>query len=260
MIDYVEIGMLLGLAAARDQRTVGDADNLAWHDDLNTAGISYDDAKAAITRFYAVEMAGVEPDERRRVTTPDVINLAKKIRNARLENFLYEPPPGDSDPHYLARRRSQISDVVDGRQASLAIMPPMEGGPAPEVLAKLAGIGVHPDLFEDGAEEEAPDKAPSVKRPGPFGVACPTCHVPIGRPCRAPSRNGKPGREKPPHNARKVLATGGQLTDPAAEQAEIERRRAASALRLQQLAEFERTQAGPEIHDIEIVEPEGDAA
>ncbi|MFZ3473139.1 hypothetical protein ACODT3_10605 [Streptomyces sp. 4.24] len=234
MIDYEAIGMLLGLAAARDQRTVGDADNLAWHDDLNTAGISYDDARAAITRFYAVEMAGLEPDERRRVTTPDVISLAKKIRNARLENFLYEPPPGDDDPNYLTRRRGQISDIVEGRRTPLTALPPMAGGPDPKVAAAIEGA-----FRTIPAPDKEPGDTPTVKRAGPLGVACPTCRAAIGRPCRAPSRNDKPGRERAAHSARTTVATGGQLTDPAAEQAEIERRRAASALRLQQLTDLE---------------------
>ncbi|PBO24035.1 hypothetical protein CLM85_12610, partial [Streptomyces albidoflavus] len=80
MISYEEVGALLGLAAARDQRIAGEADVLAWHADLNAASINYADADAALTRFYAVEMAGLEPDKRRRVTTPDVIAIARKIR------------------------------------------------------------------------------------------------------------------------------------------------------------------------------------
>lgn len=248
-IDLEETSEVLALAAARDQRTVGEADILAWHADLNAGRVTRNDAVAALTRFYAVEMAGLEPDERRRVTTPDVISLARKIRNERLENFLYEPPSGDSDPQYLARLRGQIAEVMDGRRTPLAALPPMEGGPAPKVLALLAGIGEMPDMGDDKPAETSP-----VKRPGPLGVRCPTCQAAIGRPCRAPERNGKQGREKAPHNARRVLATGGQLTDPAVEQAEIARRRAASALRLQQFAEFEGTQAEADIPDAEIVE------
>ncbi|MCX4778125.1 zinc finger domain-containing protein [Streptomyces sp. NBC_01264] len=230
MIDYEGIGMLLGLAAARDQRTVGDADNLAWHADLNTAGITYAGAEEAITRFY-VDQATLPVDERRRITTPDVISLARKIRTERLKNFTYEPPPGDHDPHYLARRRDQILSIADGRVPAPLDQPALTGDPGPQFAALLAGVG------RDVPDEEA---APNpVKRRGPLGVACPSCGSAIGRPCRAPSRNGNKGRERAPHSARETVSAGGQLSDPAAMQAEADRRRAASALRLQQLADLE---------------------
>lgn len=229
MISFEAAGQLLGLAAARDQRTVGDADILAWHSDLNASGISYGDADAALTRFYAVEMASLEPDERRRVTTPDIISLARKIRTERLANFIYEPPAGDEDPLYLERLRGQLTATADGVRPALTERPALDGGPNAQLEAVLAGIGRQvPDA------EKAP---PPVKRAGPLGVPCPKCRAAVGRPCRLPSRGDNPGRERAPHPARTTVATGGQLTDPAVEQAEIERRRAISIRRLEELAD-----------------------
>lgn len=216
-ISFEEIGLILALAAARDQRTVGDADGLAWHSDLNAAGVTYADADAALTRFYSIEMARLEPEHRRRVTTPDVIGIARKIRTERLANFIYEPPPGDSDPLYLDRLRGQIAAVADGGRPALTELPAIAGPPHASVARAIAG-----------AFQSVPGADPAVaevKRPGPLGAVCPKCKAPVGRPCRFGS-----GKERPAHPAR-VLASGGEvpgLADGATDATEIERRKAAS--------------------------------
>lgn len=229
MITFEEAGRLLGLAAARDQRTVGDADILAWHSDLNAAGIAYTDAEAALTRFYAVEMAGLEPDARRRVTTPDVISIARKIRNERLANFVYVPPDGDEDPNYLARLRGQLTQVASGDRPALTERPALEGGPHKSVMNELAKIG---RAVPDEPGKETPDEVAEVRRPGPIGIACPVCQAAIGRPCRV-EVGGKRRELRTPHAARVRVASGGpaELESPA----EIERRRAASAASLARL-------------------------
>ncbi|MGW6531411.1 zinc finger domain-containing protein [Streptomyces venezuelae] len=219
MITFEEAGRLLGLAAARDQRIVGDADILAWHSDLNAAGVSYQDAEAALTRFYAVEMAGLEPEDRRRVTTPDVIGIARKIRNERLANFVYEPPPGDDDPHYLARLRGQLEATANGRRSAPSEQLALEGGPHPDVARALAAVGQSVPDEDEGTN--------SVRRPGPLGIECPKCTAAIGRPCRTPG-----GKERAPHPARK-----GETSNPEEERAEMERRRAASAASLRRREE-----------------------
>lgn len=222
-ITFEEVGLILALAAARDQRTVGDADGLAWHSDLNAAGVTFNDASAALTRFYSVEMAGLEPDERRRVTTPDVISIARKIRNERLANFIYEPPPGDQDPHYLRNLRRQVSAVADGREPALVERPAIEGGPAPALAKVLIGIGRE---VPGDDEEPAVEK---VRRAGPLGVICPKCRAPIGRRCRVPGRNDQPGKERATaHPARAAVARGESLPDPAEQAREIDRRREVS--------------------------------
>jgi hypothetical protein len=222
VITYEEAGRLLALAAARDQRTVGDADVLAWHADFNAAGLSYADADAALTRFYAVEMASLKTEDRRRVTTPDVISIARKIRSERLANFVYDPPPGDDDPNYLARLRGQLEATATGRRPALTELPALEGGPHPTVAKALAGIG---QGVPDG--ETADSQVDSVRRSGPLGNVCPKCSAAIGRPCRTPG-----GKERAPHPARK-----GETSDPQQEQAEMERRRTASAATLRRIAD-----------------------
>jgi hypothetical protein len=45
-----EIALLLGAVAARDRRTIGEADVLAWHEDLGDLG--FDEARAAVSRHF----------------------------------------------------------------------------------------------------------------------------------------------------------------------------------------------------------------
>lgn len=138
-ITVAEISMLLGLAAARDQRTVGDADILAWHSDLNAAHITYKTAAEALTRYYAVEQPRLPAEHRFRVTVTDLIAVARKMRAERLDNFQYEPGPDDDDARaYLRRRRQQLAEVASGeRPAQL----PAVGTPSPELNVLLGGVG-----------------------------------------------------------------------------------------------------------------------
>lgn len=223
MITFEEAGRLLALAAARDQRTVGDADVLAWHSDLNTASVSYTDAEAALAGFY-VEQARLQPRDRFRATTPDVIAAARRIREQRLANFVYEPDGDETTAQYLTRRRIQITAVADGRIPAGG-PPPLAGGPHPDVAKALAGVG---RVVADRDPAEA-----TVARPGPLGVRCPKCSAAIGRSCRRPARGDRLGKECDPHPARARVAAGepGELEDPA----EIARRRAVSAAKLAEL-------------------------
>lgn len=206
MITYPQAGELLALAAARDQRTVGDADVLAWAEDLNAAGITYDDASAAIRAFYQ-EMATREPRDRFRATPVDLISIARRQRRERLANFRYEPPPADTETprEYLARLRGQIAAVADGRREPAALRPALPVGDA-DVAPVLELVG-----------RPVPDE---IRPASPMSVQCPACGARIGQHCRS-------GRSKPrivPHGARKRAADGAPPEDPA----EIERRRAAS--------------------------------
>lgn len=175
-ITFEEVGMLLALAAARDQRTTGDADGLAWHADLNAAGITFGDGQAALTRFYSHHMARLRPEDRRRITTPDVISIARKLRAERLENFVYEGDPDETPAQYLARLRAQIEATASGRLHPIGDQPALEGGPHPKVAGALADIG-----REVPAEDNPVD---SVRRAGPLGIDCPACKAPVGQPCR----------------------------------------------------------------------------
>lgn len=60
-----EVAVLLGLAAARDQRTVGDADVLAWHEDIGD--LDFADARAALGRHYRESTDRIMPAHVRRL-------------------------------------------------------------------------------------------------------------------------------------------------------------------------------------------------
>jgi hypothetical protein len=54
-----EIALLLGAIAGRDQRTIGDADVLAWHEDLGD--LDFQDARAAVSRHFRETAARIMP-------------------------------------------------------------------------------------------------------------------------------------------------------------------------------------------------------
>lgn len=226
-INAAEVGDVLGLAAARDQRTVGDGDILAWYDDLNAAGVTFQDARQALTRFY-VQQASIPVDKRFRATTPDVIELARKIRRERVANFIYEPPAElETGAQFRSRYRAQLDAVGSGRVPAPTSRPMLEGGPAPELVPMLRGL--LQAVPEDDGDETAESRAPRRVSVGAMTVQCPRpeCQARIGRQCIFPS--GKP-RTKP-HPARLLVAEGGTW-NPGAERDEEARRKAASAAAL----------------------------
>lgn len=61
-----EVAVLLGLAAARDQRTVGETDVLAWHEDVGD--LDFADAREALRRHYRESTDRIMPAHVRRLT------------------------------------------------------------------------------------------------------------------------------------------------------------------------------------------------
>ncbi|MFE6903823.1 hypothetical protein ACFVFJ_44580 [Streptomyces sp. NPDC057717] len=203
MIDYEETGKLLALAAARDQRTVGDADVLAWFADLNAANLSYATVVDALTRFYQ-EMASRKPEDRFRATAVDLIDISRRTRTDRLANFTYEPPAADSDPHYLQRLRGQITATASGHAPAPPNRPAVEPGHHNRMKELLSGIS----RPVDDEDDDATDDVPTVRRPGPLGVACPNCRAAVGRPCKTPALKERAPRQRAPHSARRAAAKG----------------------------------------------------
>jgi hypothetical protein len=174
----------------------------AWHDVL--ADFALADARAA-----AAAVARKQPF----VSPAEIISEIRKQRDERAADF---QGPGlsaeipDADPDdvqaYLSALRGMRTRAADGL-----------GMRRRPVAALLAGVG-----------HEIPSEVAAVKRPGPLGKECPNCGAAIGRPCRTPG-----GAERAPHAARSGNS------DPEAEQAEMERRKAASARHLARAAEEE---------------------
>jgi hypothetical protein len=157
--------------------------------------------------FDACQEAAANVGRRQPFVSPaEIIAEIRKQRDDRAADF---QGPGlsaeipDADPDdvqaYLSALRGLRTRAADGLE--------MKARPVAELVA---GIG-----------RKIPGEVAAVKRPGPLGAECPKCKAAIGRPCRTPG-----GSERAPHSAR-----AGD-TDPVAEQAETERRKAASARRL----------------------------
>lgn len=210
-----EAQQLLAACAAYDNRQPSQIAKRAWARALAKIPLD-DDCFEAVARYYGTP---AKDGQRLWIQPADVIAHRRAVRAERLENFVYEPPPGLDDPDFIKRLRGQQYAVGSGTMPAPSQAPALTGGPAKQVAEYLKGIGREVPGEED--EEVA-----AVRRPGPLGVECPKCSAPIGRPCRTPR-----GKERATHPAR-----SGEMTAPEVEQAEIESRKAASAAVLRRLA------------------------
>ena len=229
MITFEDASTLLGLAAARDQRTVGRADILAWHADLSAAGLTRADAETALTAFYQ-EMANRQPQDRFRATAVDLIDIAKRARRERVANLRYDGDPDETPEQYLIRLRARTAALADGSigpDTGLRALGP--GTPDPRLTRELGTIG-HDVPGED---------TPSSRRPvrvGPLTVECPACSAPLGKHCRS---NGHPRTVA--HAARRRAARDAHDL-PREDTDQIAARKEAAAAYLGQLAPEERAQ------------------
>ncbi|MGW4759566.1 zinc finger domain-containing protein [Streptomyces chartreusis] len=183
-----ETAELLGLCAAFDRRTTGRADVAAWATVL--ADLDFAAAKQAVTAHYAAETRWIMPADIRQAVLKQRADTAADYQGPGLTAEIPDADPDDV-PAYLAAIRSQRTRAADGLK------------PRP-LAALLAGAvrqltaGNSPALEEDLS---------AVRRPGPLGIACPTCRAAIGRPCKTPDLEGRKQRERPPHAARKRTTT-----------------------------------------------------
>ncbi|GGQ83493.1 zinc finger domain-containing protein [Streptomyces flaveolus] len=178
----------------------------AWHDILC-------DYQLADARQAAAQVARRQPF----VAPAEIADEISKIRASRTHDFVYEPPPGDSDPDYLARLRGQLAATGDGQRPPV-LAKELPRRPVAALVASLA----------DSLPEVPATDVAKVRRPGPLGHECPTCRAAIGRPCRI----GGTGKERAPHEAREAAAHG-RHHDPDTEE---QRRRQAAATRTQETA------------------------
>lgn len=229
MITLEDASTLLGLAAARDQRTVGRADVLAWHADLSAAGLTRTDAEAALTVFYQ-EMASRQPKDRYRVTAVDLIDIAKRVRRERVANLRYDGDPDETPQQYLHRLRARTAALADGRigpDTGLRALGP--GTPDPRLLRELTAVG-------HDVPGDSPDSSRRPVRVGPLTVSCPACQAPLGKHCRS---NGRPRTVA--HSARRRAARDAHGL-PREDTGQIAARKEAAARYLGQLAPEERAQ------------------
>lgn len=99
-----QTALLLGLAAAYDRRTIGEADVEAWHDVLGD--ISFADAKTAVKDHYRESNDWIMPAMIRKAV--------RKIRADRINKAPQVDPPADMTPvetiEWLRTTRRAIAD------------------------------------------------------------------------------------------------------------------------------------------------------
>jgi hypothetical protein len=120
-----EIALLLGACAARDQRTIGETDVLAWHEDIGD--LDFEDARAAVSQHYRESTERIMPAHIRR--------LVRIIRDRRrATNVVSTLPPGkcEDDPERdarIARNKQKLSAIMSGIAAKRSV----PGGAEPEL-------------------------------------------------------------------------------------------------------------------------------
>jgi hypothetical protein len=119
---------VLAKAAAFDNRTVGKADVLAWHEVIGD--LDRDDALAAVARFYGAVTE-------RRIMPGDVRTLAGEIQRERRRRPEDVVAPGCYEPDEDARRKLTLSE--DGR-AALPITDGTEQDRSVEIKEFVRGV------------------------------------------------------------------------------------------------------------------------
>lgn len=182
IITVDEVTALLKGCQARDQRTIGPGDTLAWWQDLNTARVGYADASAALSHYYANVWPRQDPRQRFRATAPVLIELVLAIRKQRLadSDFTYEPRHWEeTGAQYVVRLRGQIAAVADGREpdqpAGHALL---RKRPVAELIAGVAAARVLPPEIADVIAR---------RRPQARSIDCPYCNAPRGANCKGPA-------------------------------------------------------------------------
>lgn len=112
------------------------------------------------------------------VAPAEIIAEVRKIREARLDDFQYEPRPGETGKEFAARRREQVVACASGaRPPVLAVA---GARPRPELQAALKGLAESIVIEDDDEQPTARRSSGASSRP------CPKCKALVGRPCRTP--------------------------------------------------------------------------
>lgn len=243
-----EAAELLAHCSGFDNRQPSLAAAQSWAAALHDVPLD-SDAKAAVARYYSTPPQN--PSERLWILPHHVRTLRTKIRNARLENFQYEPVADETPAEFLARYRGQVQAIASGRIAAPSGRLALEGGPSKEFMTELEARGWDGNrTVPDEDDEPAAELIDAVRRTGPLGVVCPMCAAEIGFPCKSSHATKKHPLGRPlakPHTARIRAASGEPQQTPEQRAAEEERIRAASARALARLDD-------EDIPDADIVE------
>jgi hypothetical protein len=249
-VNAEEAAALLAHCSGFDNRQPSVAAAKSWASALHDVPFDQD-ARDAIATYYTTPPQN--PNERLWILPHHVRTLRAKIRNARLENFQYEPVPDESTGEYLARLRGQVKAIASGHVAAPSGRLALEGGPSKEFMRELEARGWEVGRAVDDTDEAA-ELVDSVRRSGPLGVECPACSAAIGRPCKTPGGTAKQPLGKPrskPHSARLRAVSGQTEQTPEERAAQEQRIREMSARHLAR-----KQQAEQDIPDADIADEE----
>ena len=179
-ISIDEVATLLEQLAARDQRTTSPVDITTWWHDLNTGRVNYGDAQAAANYYYAVVWPAQKDTDRYRLTAPKVIELVKKVREDRLEGFVYQPDPNETGAEYVTHLKQQHAAVAAGIRPA-ALEHELTPRPVKELVAGVAAARVLPPEIADVIAR---------RRPPGTEVHCPVCGARPKQKCRAVTGRG----------------------------------------------------------------------
>ncbi|MEU3160027.1 hypothetical protein ABZ753_21590 [Streptomyces griseoincarnatus] len=243
-----EAAALLAHCSGFDNRQPSLAAAKSWAAALHDVPFDQD-ARDAVAAYYTTPPQN--PNERLWILPHHVRTLRTKLRNARLENFQYEPLPDETTAEYLARYRGQVKAIASGAMPAPTGRLALEGGPTKQFMDELEARGWEGNRTVPDEDEPAAELVDTVRRSGPLGVVCPMCKAEIGFPCKSSHATKKHPLGRPlakPHTARIRAASGEPQQTPEQRAAEEQRIREASARALA------RMQAEQEIHDADIVE------
>ncbi|WP_405911336.1 hypothetical protein OG529_04230 [Streptomyces longwoodensis] len=114
------------------------------------------------------------------IAPAEIIEEVRKIREQRLDDFQYEPMPGETGAESIARRREQVAQCADGlRPPVLAVA---GARPRPELQSALESMAEGLAVPKDGDQADAAER----RGPGKYARPCPKCDALVGRPCRTP--------------------------------------------------------------------------
>lgn len=112
-MNRAEIAQLLGLAAARDRRTVGTADVAAWFEDLGD--LDFVDARTAISRHFRETTDWLMPAHIRRHVAA-IVRDRKRAQREHAEQLAIETERADPTRQ---DRSAAVSDVISRLRAIL---------------------------------------------------------------------------------------------------------------------------------------------
>jgi hypothetical protein len=128
-----EIALLLGAMAARDQRTIGDTDVLAWHEDIGDLG--FDEARQAVSRHYRESVERIKPAHVRQHVK---VIRAEQRAAAEVRELPSRYEDDTERDQRIARNKAKISEVLQQIAAKRSVpdAPAEQLTPSDEIRAR----------------------------------------------------------------------------------------------------------------------------